>query len=462
MDDLDRVALVERGRAVVGARHDGAVHLDRDPSRPESERRHEVCDGRSRRERARLVVHGDLHPLDNDSDATDRRQVDGPSRIWYAERLSDVPGRPTVAEVSLSALRHNCRRVRELIGPGVAVLAVVKADAYGHGAVPAARVFLEAGAWGLGVSSVVEGVELRRAGVEPPIVVLGGAFAGEEDSIVARDLAVAVWDPVRARALDAAARGAGRRVPVHVKIDTGMTRLGLDLAGVREFGALVRGLAGLEVAGVFSHFASADAVDTAEARAQTARFEQAVEALATAGIRPTLVHLANSAAVLVAPPAHFTMVRPGIMLYGYAPAPHLAQRAGVVPAMRFQTAIGQARRVPAGTPVSYGGTFVTRRPSTIATLPVGYADGYHRLASNRAHVVVRGRRSPVVGRVCMDHTMIDVTDVPEAGTGDRVVLFGDGLGADELAASCETISYEMLTAVGRRVPRRYVEDFTRE
>jgi len=373
-----------------------------------------------------------------------------------------VSGRPTIAEVSLSALRHNCRRVRELIGPGITVLAVVKADAYGHGAVPAARVFLEAGAWGLGVSSVAEGVELRRAGIEAPVVVLGGAFAGDEESIVARDLAVAVWDAGRAKALDAAGRAAGRRVPVHVKVDTGMTRLGLDLGAVREFGEFVRGLAGLEVAGVFSHFASADAVDTAAARAQMARFEQAVETLATAGVRPSLVHLANSAAVVAAPPAHFTMVRPGIMLYGYAPAPHLAQRAGVVPAMRLQTAITQARSVAAGTPVSYGGTFVTPRPSIIATLPIGYADGYHRLASNRAQVVVRGRRAPVAGRVCMDHTMIDVTDVPEARAGDRCVLFGDGLGADELAGWCETISYEMLTAVGRRVPRRYVEDFTHE
>src|SRR5205814_4956701 len=221
-------------------------------------------------------------------------------------------------------------------------------------------------------------------------------------------------------------------------------------AQVREFGELVRGTPGLEIAGVFSHFASADAVDTAAARAQAARFASVLEALAAAGIRPPHVHLANSAGVLSAPGAHFTMVRPGIMLYGYAPAPHLAERAAVVPAMRLQTAIAQARRVPAGTRVSYAGTFVATRPSTIAALPVGYADGYHRLASNRAEVLVRGRRVPVVGRVCMDHTMIDVTDVPEAAVGDRVSLFGDGIGADELAGWCETIAYEMLTSVGRR------------
>ncbi|HJQ84943.1 MAG TPA: alanine racemase, partial [Candidatus Binatia bacterium] len=270
--------------------------------------------------------------------------------------------------------------------------------------------------------------------------------------------AAGVWSVDRARAI-AAARN-GRTVRLHLKVDTGMTRLGCDLTDVVELGRLVAGLDGLEIAGAFSHFASADAVDTSEARAQASRFESAVDALAAAGIRPALVHLANSAAVLAAPTAHFTMVRPGIMLYGYPPAPHLAARAGVVPAMRLQTAIAQLRRVPAGRAVSYAGTFVTTRPSAIGTLPVGYADGYHRLASNRAAVVVRGRRAPVAGRVCMDHTMIDVTDVPGAAAGDRVVLFGDGVGADELAAWCDTIPYEVLTAVGRRVPRAYVEDFS--
>ncbi len=356
-----------------------------------------------------------------------------------------IHGRPTVAEVSLAALRHNCRRVRELVGPGVAVLAVVKADAYG----------LAAGAWGLGVSSVAEGAELRRAGVTAPIVVLGGVFAGEEQAVVAGDLEVALWDADRARAL----ASPSHPVRVHLKVDTGMTRLGLDLAQVREFGELVRGTPGLEIAGVFSHFASADAVDTAAARAQAARFAGAVEALAAAGIRPRHVHLANSAGVLAAPGAHFTMVRPGIMLYGYAPASHLAERAALRPAMRLSTTITQTRHVPVGTPVSYAGTFVTARPSTIATLPVGYADGYHRLASNRAQVVVRGRRAPVAGRVCMDHTMIDVTGVDGVERGDGVLLFGDGLGADELAAWCETISYEMLTAVGKRVPRVHVEEW---
>jgi len=377
--------------------------------------------------------------------------------------MPDNHGRPTVAEVSLSALRANCRRAGELVGPGVAVMAVVKADGYGHGAVPAARAFVEGGAAALGVSLVEEGVELRRAGITQPIVVLGGAFPGEEGLVVAHDLAVAVWSLDAARALAAAGRAAGRTVALHMKVDTGMTRLGLDLADVRSFGEALRDLPGVEVAGVFSHFASADAVETVQARAQTERFRSALAALADAGVRPPHVHLANSAAVLAAPAAHFTMVRPGIMLYGYAPATHLNGRAAVRPAMRLATRVTQVRRVGAGTPVGYGGTFVTTRPGAIAVLPLGYADGYHRLASNRASVLVRGQRVPLAGRVCMDHIMVDVTDVPGVAAGAPVVLFGQqggaAIGADELAGWCDTISYEVLTSVGRRVPRRYVEAF---
>jgi len=392
--------------------------------------------------------------------------VAGPGALWYAKPLAPVSnptyGRPTVAEVSLAALRHNCRQARELVGPAVAVMAVVKADAYGHGAVAAARAFVDAGAAALGVSTVEEGVELRRAGLAAPIVVLGGVFRGEGVAVAEHGLEAAVWTLDCARALAAAGRAAGRNVPVHVKVETGMGRLGIAVGEARAFGEGLRGIDGVDARGVFSHFASADAVDTASARAQVDRFREAVAGLAAAGVRPPLVHLANSAAVLCEPAAHFTMVRPGLMLYGYPPAPHLAARAPLRPAMRLVTAVAQARRVPPLTPIGYGGTFVTARPSTIAVLPVGYADGYHRLASNRAQVLVRGRRAPVAGRVCMDHTMVDVTDIGNVAAGEPVVLFGaqDGavLAADELAGWCDTISYEILTSIGRRVPRRYVEE----
>jgi alanine racemase len=376
--------------------------------------------------------------------------------------MASISGRPTVAEVRLGALRANLREAQRLVSERVRVMAVVKADAYGHGAVAAARAFLEAGAAVLGTSSVAEALELRRAGLSAPIVVLGGAFPGDEEHVAREDLQVAVWAIETVRALAAAARGAGRRVRVHLKVDTGMTRLGVDPSDVSDFGVAVGGVDAVEITGVFSHFATADAVDGAAAQAQIACFTDAVAALASVGIRPADVHLANSAAVMTQPHAHFSMVRPGLMLYGCAPALHLLGRAQLEPAMRLKTGVAQVRTVPAGRPVGYGGTYVTARPTVLATLPIGYADGLHRLVSNRGWMIVRGARVPVTGRVCMDHTMVDVTDVPGVAVGDEVVVMGTQGGvrvsADELAGWSETISYEMLTSVGKRVPRVYVEE----
>jgi alanine racemase len=374
-----------------------------------------------------------------------------------------VEGRPTVAEVSLGALRENCRQARGLVGDKVGVLAVVKADGYGHGATASARAFLEAGAVGLGVSMVAEGIALRQAGITAPIVVLGGVFDGEEPIVVANDMAAAVWTVDRARALGAAAKAAGTVAALHVKVNTGMTRLGVDVDEVRRFGAALTELPDVRVAGIFSHFASADAVDTAQAHAQRDRFRTAVDELRAARVEPQYVHFANSAAVLCEPEAHFNLVRPGLMLYGYAPAPHLASVAALQPAMRLRTRLAQVRKIPPGTPVGYGGTWVSSRPSAIGTLPLGYADGLHRLASNRAQMLVGGRRVDIAGRVCMDHVMLDVTEVTSAAAGDPVVVFGaqgrETISANELAAWTDTITYEVLTSVGKRVPRVYVEEF---
>lgn len=374
---------------------------------------------------------------------------------------STTHGRPTVAEVSLGALRNNLREAQRLVGSRVGVMAVVKADGYGHGAVTASRAFLDAGAAMLGTSSVAEAVEIRRAGVTAPIVVLGGVFPGEEADVGAHDLAAGVWSLDTARAIVASA--GGRPARLHVKVDTGMTRLGIDVPDARTFGEALRAVSGVVIDGVYSHFASADAVETAAAQVQIARFGEAIEGLAAAGVRPPHVHLANSAAVLSQPHAHFTLVRPGLMLYGCAPAPHLAPRAALRPALRFRSGVAQVRRVPAGRAVGYGGTYVTSRPSVIATLPLGYADGLHRLASNRGAFLVRGRRALIAGRVCMDHVMLDVTDVPGVVAGDEAVLVGRQGGAaitaDEVAAWTETIAYEVLTSVGKRVPRATVEEF---
>jgi alanine racemase len=377
--------------------------------------------------------------------------------------MSEITGRPTCAEVSLGGLRTNLRQARTCVGDQVRVLAVVKADGYGHGAVPAARAFLEAGAYGLGVSSVAEGVELRRAGLSADTVVLGGAYPGDESAVVLHDLAVGVWSRDQVCALAAAAETAGRIVRVHVKVDTGMTRLGLDLTEVRGFADFLQRLPTVQVDGLYSHFARADDVAVEAIDRQVARFEQAIDSLAAAGVRPVHLHIANSAATMARRGAHFTMVRPGIMLYGYAPADHLPGAGDLTPALRFRTAIAQVRHTPRDTPVGYGGQFVTRRSSLIATVPVGYADGFHRLTWTDGWVLVRGRRAKIAGRICMDHTMLDVTDVPGVTAGDEVVLVGAQQGeritADEVAGWGQTISYEVLTSVSKRVPRRYVEEF---
>ncbi len=378
--------------------------------------------------------------------------------------MTPEEGRPTIAEVSLAALRHNCREARRLAGAGTGVLAVVKADGYGHGAVAAGRAFLEAGAWGLGVSAVAEAVALREAGIGGPIVVLGGAFPGEAAAVVRHDLDVAVWSLERAAELARRGQEANAPVRVHLKVDTGMTRLGVDAEDARPFAEALLRLEGLRLVGVFSHLASADALETEAVRAQLARFRASVAAVQAVGIDIPLIHLANSAATLALPEARFTLVRPGLMLYGYPPAPHLAAHAALRPAMRLRTRIAQLRDVAVGTPVGYGGSWRAQRPSRIATLPLGYADGYHRLASNRGEMLLCHRRVPIAGRVCMDHVMLDVTEVPQARVGDLVTAFGPQgptvLGADHVAGWMDTIPYEVLTSVGARVPRSYAEEFS--
>jgi alanine racemase len=370
-------------------------------------------------------------------------------------------GRPTVAEINVAALHRNLREVRALVGPGVDILAVVKANGYGHGAVAAARAFVAEGATGLGVATVEEGAELRGAGLQGPILVLGGTLPGQEDDILEYAMTPAIWDLDTARALGERATAAGRSVPVHVKVDTGMGRVGILPDAVSAFGRGLLAIPGVHVDGVFSHFACAEDVSGPAVARQMTLFAEALEQLARVGVRPPRRHLANSAAVMTLPPAHHVMVRPGIMLYGVPPDPALAARATLAPVMRFRTAVSQAKRVPAGTPVSYGQTFRTERPSVLATIAVGYADGYPRALSNRGQVLVRGRRAPVVGRVCMDLTVVDVTGIDGVRAGDEVVLWGRQGDAEitctEVAAWAGTIPYELLTRVGPRVPRVYAD-----
>lgn len=378
--------------------------------------------------------------------------------------------RPTEAVVDLAAIAANYRLAVEIGGrPAVGV---VKADAYGHGAVPVARALCQAGAPMLAVALVEEGIELREAGLEGPVLVLGAAYGERFDLLVRHQLTPLVFTPEHVRALAAAARGLGARAKAHLKVDTGMGRIGVTPAGLPAIVDALRAAPEVELEGVCTHFASADLEPRATTERQVALFGEVSQALARAGLPPRYHHLANSAGTLDFPGARQDLTRPGIMLYGYLPFDPAARISEVAraaaarlrPALTWRTAITHLKQVEAGTAISYGGRWVAERPSRIATLPLGYADGYDRRLSGRpgfgrAEVLVRGLRAPIAGTICMDMCMVDVTDVPGAAVGDEVVLLGEQAGgridADELAAKAGTISYEILCGVGRRVPRRY-------
>lgn len=365
--------------------------------------------------------------------------------------------RPTVAEIDLGAIAHNLAEVRRLVGPGVKICPAVKADAYGHGAVAVSRVLADGGADMLGVATCEEGIELREAGIEIPILVLQCGTGEEISEIVRWGLSATVYESGFAKKLSDAAKAAGRRVKVHMKVDTGMGRIGTAVDDAVVFGQLVSVLDGLELEGLFTHFACADEEGQEFTREQAGKLRRVVDALAADGVSVPIVHAANSGAILHLPDTWFDMVRPGIMIYGLwdGSAPGIALR----PAMTLKTRIVFLKEVPPGSTISYGRTFEACRRTKVATIPVGYADGYSRALSNRGIALVRGKRVPVIGRVCMDQTMLDVTDVPGVAVGDEVVLYGrqhdEEIRIEEVAVMLGTISYEVICAVGKRVPRVY-------
>jgi alanine racemase len=370
------------------------------------------------------------------------------------------PDRPTWLEIDLSAIGQNTRQLKDLVGADVRVLASLKADAYGHGALRVARTVLRNGASWLGVATISEAQPLREVGVTAPVLVFGYTAPWQAREAVRLDLRATVYGLDSARALSRAACDLGREVRVHVKIDTGMARLGLraeDVSAIVSFCAELRELPGVVVEGLFTHFATADSADQTYARRQLARFQTVLDALDTRGLRPPIVHAANSAATLALPEAHFDLVRPGIALYGLAPSAEVRLPAGFRAALAFKTQVAQVKEIPAGEGISYGATYVTTAPTRIAVLPVGYADGFRRAPANWGEVLVRGRRAPLLGRVCMDQCMVDVTGIPGVRQGDEVVLIGrqgdDELSAEAVAERLGTISYEVVAELLARVPR---------
>ncbi len=366
--------------------------------------------------------------------------------------------RETCCQIDLGAIQNNVRVMRAHLAPGAKLMAVVKADAYGHGAVPVAQAALEAGAAALAVAIPEEGIELREAGIDAPILVLGGIEPGAAQAVVEADLTQTVFDEAAARALSEAAVRLQKPERVHIKLDTGMNRIGVRDA--RKAEALTRAidaLPGVEVTGCFTHMATADGEGDEGTRAQLARFEALCAAVARAHPGRITRHAANTACIFRYPQTHFDMARGGIALYGYPPVP---EAKGLLPAMRWTARAVMVKEIAPGERVGYGGAFEAERPTRVMTVPVGYADGYRRALSGKGFVLSRGRRAPVIGRVCMDQIMVDVTDIPGAQAGDEVVLLGaqgnETIDAQEMADWLGTISYEVLCSPGKRVPRVYL------
>ncbi len=368
--------------------------------------------------------------------------------------------RPTLAEIHLPALRHNVRTIRSLLPPRTSILAVVKANAYGHGAIPVTRTLCEEGVRTFGVATVEEGVELRQAGIREPIVVMGGVDEMQAGEALAQGLSAALFDREHVPYLSRAAEKSGRPFPVHIKIDTGMGRLGLVREATKAVIEAIGSAKALRVEGVMTHLSSADGLTEADreyTRMQLSAFGEEVPRVRKAFGEAVKAHALNSAGILFYRDHVFDMARPGITLYGSLPAEGVGAGLGLRPVMRLVTKIVSLKELPDGHPVSYGRQYHCAGRRQIAAVPLGYADGYRRTFSNAASMWVNGHKVPVAGRVCMDHTMLDVTGVPGVSLGTDVIVMGEGgESPDDLARISGTISYEILTQVGKRVPRRVI------
>lgn len=374
------------------------------------------------------------------------------------------------AEIDLSAIEHNLREIRRIVEPGTELMIVVKADGYGHGAVPVARVALKNGATRLGVARAEEAVVLRNAGISAPILVFGAVSGNELRRLVEYDLTFTISSRTMAETLSKVAQEMERPLRAHLKVDTGMGRLGFNsgqpqLDSVTDRQAqqeilAVAALPGLELEGIYTHFASADAHDKTFARQQLRLFMNLLEQLSRAGMQFSLRHTANSAAIIDLPESHLDLVRAGIMTYGLYPSDEVDQQhIQLKPAMQLKTRVTLVKKVPAGYRVSYGSTYRTECPTCLATVSIGYADGFKRFFSSRGSMLVKGERVPVVGRVCMDQTILDVGQIHTVQAGDEVVVFGRQgeacLSVEELAALLKTINYEVVSSLTARVLRIY-------
>ncbi|GLI37398.1 alanine racemase [Geobacter hydrogenophilus] len=375
-----------------------------------------------------------------------------------------MDSRPTIAEIDLAALRHNFAQVQRAVPAGCGLLAIVKADAYGHGFMDISRELEALGVTAFGVAFLAEGIQLRKSGIDRPVLILGGVYPGQERKCVGFNLSTAVFSLDQARVLNDTAARLYRKAKIHVKIDTGMGRLGVAAAEAPAFFRELREMKSVELEGIISHFASADELDEDGRRfseRQAATFAQAVAEARSLGLDPRYVHIANSAAAFGMDLPFCNLARPGIVLYGALPSADFEGKLALRPIMRLRSTVAMLKWVEPGTSISYARRYTAPDRRLIASVPVGYADGYSRALTNRGEVLIRGERAPVVGTVCMDWIMVDVTAVPGVAVGDEVTLLGcdregNCVRAEELASWAGTIPYEIFCGISKRVPRVYL------
>ncbi|MDM8517219.1 alanine racemase [Desulfobacterales bacterium HSG16] len=389
------------------------------------------------------------------------------------------PPMPLVrASINLDAIAHNLKELAQIPEPDVKIMAVVKADAYGHGAVQVAGTAVKSGADWLGTARIHEGIHLRENGLDVPILIFGYTPPALADELMKYDLSQTISSQENAVKLSNAATAFGGRIKIHLKIDSGMGRFGFLVGSPSDTASLqktekvqaiikdilsIARLPGLEMTGICTHFAAADSSDKAYSNTQFEFFMGIIEKLNKAGLDFSIRHAANSAAIIDMPDTHLDMVRAGISLYGFYPSDQVNKDAvDLIPAMELAAGIAHLKKVPAGFHVSYGPTYSTSKPTTLATVPIGYADGYSRLLSSKGHMLVHGIKAPIVGRVCMDMTIIDVGHIPDVCVEDKVIIFGRQndavLTVDEIAETLDTITYEIVSSITARVPRIYIQN----
>jgi alanine racemase len=363
-------------------------------------------------------------------------------------------------EIDLDAIAHNIDQIIKLTGKERKVMGIVKADAYGHGAVEVANVLIEHGVRYLAVAILDEAIALRKAGIKLPILILGYTPGEQSEDIIKWDIMQTIYNKDMAYQLSKEAEKHNKQAKIHIKLDTGMGRIGFrDKNETIEAVKTISQMPFIEIEGIFTHYSVADQKDKEYTISQLEKFEDICEALEDIDIHIPIKHTANSAATIDFEKAHLNLIRPGIILYGLYPSEEvLKERIILKPAMTFKTRIANIKNVSPNSSISYGRKHVTTKKSIIATLPVGYADGYSRMLSGSAEVLVKGIKAPVVGTICMDQCMIDITDIPDVKIGDEVVLFGQGLSIEELAEKLGTINYEIICMVSKRVPRVYMHN----